>query len=192
MSVNPVSCPKCQTRLLDGVFNTPTLQPCPNCATPILVEVFPAFFRPPAPLQTGEALMGEGEASCFYHPQKKAAVPCEGCGRFLCALCDVELNGQHLCPACLESGKKKGKIKNLQNERTLHDSIALTAAILPVLFWPLTFVTAPATIFWSIRHWNTPTSLIPRTKIRFVLAIIIAGLQITGWIIGLYFVFRKK
>src|SRR5215472_15595335 len=108
-----IQCPKCHGWLLEGVFNRQDLAPCPTCRTPVQVEVFPAFFRKTDAGPGAEAVMVEGESSCFYHPQKKAVTPCAACGRFLCALCDCELNGQHFCPACLETGRTKGKIKSL-------------------------------------------------------------------------------
>jgi hypothetical protein len=94
--------------------------------------VFRAFFQPVPRGRDGDPVLIEGEASCFYHPQKKAAVPCEACGRFLCALCDCELHGKHFCPACLETGKQKGKIQKLESQRTLYDNIALALAVYPV------------------------------------------------------------
>ena len=114
--------------------------------------------------------------------QKKAVIPCSACGRFLCALCDVEFNGRHLCPACLETGKRKRKIKNLENHRTLYDTTTLFLAILPMVFcfW-VTLLTAPMVLFLVIRYWKAPTSIVPRTKIRFVSAFVIASLQIVGW-----------
>src|SRR2546427_10237207 len=142
-----VSCTKCQAALLGDLFNLADFTPCPACGARLHIEVFPALFRRFTPGRTGEAILEDTEASCFYHPQKKAVVPCEGCGRFLCALCDCELQGQHFCPACLETGRKKRKIKSLENERTLYDSIALSLAVLPVLitfFIYFTFITAPA------------------------------------------------
>jgi hypothetical protein len=183
-----LSCPKCKTALPEALFNQPDLAPCPACTAPVQAEVFPAFFRPAARGREGEAVMIEGESSCFYHPQKKAVLPCEGCGRFLCALCDCELHGQHFCPMCLETGKKKGKIKNLQNERTLYDSIALSLAVLPMLIFYFTVVTAPMALVIAIRYWNTPLSLVRRSRIRYVLAIFISSLQIAGWGVGIYFI----
>jgi len=177
-----VQCPKCQALLLEGIFNQPELSPCPSCGVPLQVEIFPALFRKINPGQSGEALMVEGESCCFFHPQKKALLPCGSCGRFLCALCDCELNGQHYCPACLEAGKTKGKIKSLENQRTLYDSIALSLAIYPLLIFYFTLITAPATLFIAIRFWKSPISLVRRSKIRFVVAIILALLQIAGWI----------
>ena len=176
-----IQCPQCQAWLLEGVFNQPELSPCPACGVPLQIEVFPALFRRSLPGKSGETILVEGESSCFFHPQKKAVLPCQGCGRFLCALCDCELHGQHFCPACLEAGKTRGKIKSLENQRTLYDGIALSLAIYPLLIFYFTLVTAPVALFVAIRYWNAPRSLVHRTKIRFVAAIILALMQIGGW-----------
>jgi hypothetical protein len=181
MNTSLVQCPKCQAWLLEGVFNQPDLLPCPACGTPLQIEVFPALFRNQRVGRSGEAVLVEGESSCFYHPQKKAVIPCQGCGRFLCALCDCEFSGEHFCPTCLETGKTKGKIKNLENQRTLYDSIALSLAILPLLIYYFTLVTAPMALFVAIRYWKAPHSIVRRTKIRFVAAIVLASMQIMGW-----------
>ena len=180
--MNPtLSCPKCQTTLLDGVFNRPEFAPCPNCKAGLQIEVFPALFRKLAPGQAGQAVMVEGESSCFFHPQKKAIVPCGGCGRFLCALCDCEFGGEHFCPACLEAGRSKGKIKALDNSRMRYDSLALGLAVLPMLIIYFTIITAPMTLFIVFRYWKAPRSLVRPSRIRFIFAIVIALLQIGGW-----------
>jgi len=176
-----IPCPKCQTRLTDGNVNLPGLSPCPVCGTELQIEVFPALFRKIAPVQSAQPVMVEGESSCFFHPQKKAVVPCAGCGRFLCALCDCDFAGEHFCPACLEAGKSKGKIKNLDNQRTRYDNIALALALVPILIFYFTLITAPMTLFVVIRYWNSPRGLVQRSRIRFVLAGILALLQIAGW-----------
>lgn len=181
MNTPLVHCPKCQAWLLEGVFNQPELSPCPACGVPLQIEVFPALFRQMAPGPSGETILVEGESSCFYHPEKKAVRPCDGCGRFLCALCDCELNGQHFCPACLETGKTRGKIKNLENQRTLYDSIALSLTLYPLLIFYFTLVTAPMALFVAIRYWNAPRSIVHRTRIRYVAAIVLAVMQISGW-----------
>src|SRR4030095_7345087 len=102
----PLQCPKCR-RPLEAMRDW---QSCGQCGSVLQIEVFPAIFRETTPSRPAEALMLDGESSCFYHPNKKAVLPCQGCGRFMCALCDCELHGQHFCPACLEVGKAKGKI----------------------------------------------------------------------------------
>jgi len=177
---------------MEGVWNQPNFVPCPACGVPLLAEVFPALFRTIPAGRSGEVIMVEGESSCFYHPQKKAVLPCDGCGRFLCALCDCPLHGQHFCPACLEAGRTKGKIKSLENQRTLYDSIALSLTILPLIFYYLTFMTAPVAIYVAIRYWNAPQSIVRRSKIRFIMAILIALLEIAGWAALFVFIFSGK
>jgi hypothetical protein len=173
------------------MFNRPDLAPCPLCGDLVQTEVFPALFRSPTRGRGGEALLVEGESSCFYHPQKKAVVPCDGCGRFLCGLCDCQLHGEHFCPACLEVGRQKGRIKRLENQRTLYDGIALSLAVFPLLMYYFIIVTAPIALYLAIRHWNSPLSIVHRTKARLVLAIILATAEIIGWCIGAYFLFTR-
>ena len=147
-----------------------------------MVEVFPALFRPP-PITQADHVIVEGDASCFYHATKKAVMPCDHCGRFLCDLCNVEMNGQHLCSTCLETGKKKGRLVNLQNKRTLYDSMTLSLAILPIIAWPFTIITAPATIYMVMRYRKEPLSILRRSRFRFWLALVIASLQLAVWVI---------
>src|SRR5437870_464361 len=192
MTASSLLCTKCKAPLPETLINRPELTPCPSCAAPLQVEVFPALFRPVVTGRDGEAVLVEGESTCFYHPQKKAVLPCEGCGRFLCALCDCELHGQHFCPACLEVGRKKGRIKSLENQRTLYDSIALSLALAPLLIFYFTIVTAPMALYFSIRYWNAPRSIVHRTKVRYVFAIIFALLQIVGWGVGIYFIVQSS
>lgn len=181
----PIQCPACRAALREANFNQPDFSKCPACAAPVLVEIFPALFRKLGNGPAAEALLTETEASCFYHPQKKAVRPCEGCGRFICALCDCELHSQHFCPQCIETGKTKGKIKSLDSQRTLYDSIALALAVIPVvlfIFVYFTFITAPLALFVAIRYWKAPQSILRRSKFRLVLAIILAVLEIGVWI----------
>ncbi len=166
--------------------NTPEPLPCPSCGTPVQALVFPAMFRELPTGTAGEKLLVADEAGCFFHPKKKAVVPCDACGRFLCALCDVDFNGRHLCPLCLESGQKKRKIKNLEKHRTIYDSIVLYMAVLPMFTVWLTLITAPLTIVMAIRYWKAPSSILPRTKIRFIAAMGIAALQVAGWTMFFY------
>ena len=182
MSGSPISCPHCQGPLPENNFNTTGLAPCPGCAALIQVQVYPALFRSMKGGRVGETIQTEGEASCFYHSEKRAAATCEACGRFLCSLCDVELENKHLCPPCLESGSKKGKLANLENRRTLYDSAALSMALLPLLIWVLTPVTGPASVALAIYSLGKPSSVIPRTQVRAYLAMLFGGLETAGWI----------
>ncbi len=182
-----LQCTKCQTPLAENQINQGELTRCPGCGVRIIVEVFPALLRRVAPGREGEALLVDSEASCFFHPQKKAVLPCEACGRFLCALCDCELQGHHYCPSCLETGRAKGKIKRLENQRMRYDSIALALAVYPLLIFYFTILTAPIALFVALRYWNAPRSIVYRTKLRLVLAIVFSVLEMGGWGVAAYY-----
>ena len=141
--------------------------------------MFPALVRPVAQGSAGEAIVIEGEAACFYHPQKRAVVPCAICGRFLCGLCDLELNGRHVCATCLETGRRKGSMEELDTRRTCYDSLAMILAVIgPLLcIWGM-FPLAPAAIIVAIYGWRKPGSIVRRSRYLFVVAILLALLEI--------------
>ena len=184
-------CTKCRHELPVFVFRADGFRPCPACGTKIHGILFPAFYDDNSKSRPGQALLIDTDASCFYHPQKKAEVTCEYCGRFLCALCEVEMEGKRLCPPCIEAGKVKGRIKSLENRRVLYDSIALSLSIIPLIIFYLTFITAPISLYMAIRYWNAPTSILHRGKWRMTLAIFFAGSQIVGWGVVGYFLVSK-
>ncbi|HEY6390421.1 MAG TPA: hypothetical protein VIX89_04020 [Bryobacteraceae bacterium] len=155
---------------------------CTVCRAPHSAYVFPALFSKIDRAAGAAAIVAEGEASCYYHPRKRAAVPCDQCGRFLCALCQVDFLGQNWCPGCIEAHRQKGQLSNLDASRPLHDNMALALATLPaVLIWP-TIVTAPMSLYLAARDWRKPSSVLPRTKVRFYLAVLFAVVEIAGWI----------
>ncbi len=185
-----IKCTKCASPLDADIYNKNQLSPCPNCGVPIRVDAFPALLQNVTPGENGERLILDDDAGCYYHPDKKAVIACESCGRFLCALCDLEMHGRHLCAACLETGTKTKSIKTLETRRTLYDNMALHISIVSLLFWFFSFITAPVVIYLVVRHWRSQSSIMPRTKIRFMAAFLIAGLQIAAWSWGVYALIR--
>jgi hypothetical protein len=171
-------------------------RPCGFCGAETLALVFPAMFAPPSIPSAAEMAAGAGDATCFYHASKRASAPCSQCGRFLCALCTVELSGTVWCPECIEAGRTRKRVVNLESQRTLYDSIALGLATWPILFffYP-SLATAPAALFFSIFYWRRPTSIVRRhPKFRLVLAMILSLIQIAIWItlaIFMLYQFRK-
>lgn len=179
-----LACPKCSTAWPVVPAELAALAACPHCQTRLSVTVFPALLRAAAPVALPENLLVAGESSCFFHPGKRAVVPCSACGRFLCALCDVQLGERNLCPGCVETGRTRGKLTELEPGRTLWDTSALMLALLPmVLCFYATLITAPATLAVAFIGWKKPSSVVPRGKWRLWLAAILATLQIAGWIV---------
>lgn len=39
---------------------------------------------------------------CAYHEANERILDCRGCGRSICALCDIVARGRHYCPVCYE------------------------------------------------------------------------------------------
>jgi hypothetical protein len=186
-----VKCSKCQALLFPELYNTGHLTLCPACQSPLEIEIFPSILVAPTAAYP-EPVLVEGESSCFYHPAKKASVVCQSCGRFLCALCDLELNDRHICPVCLETGQKKAKFKDLENSRVLWDRMSVAAAVLPLIFIWTSIIGAPVALYLVIRYRKAPCSITGKSNVDFAVAAVLATLEIAVWLLVLgYFLTRK-
>jgi hypothetical protein len=170
-----VSCTQCSNALPLWVVKAGDGAMCPSCNADLIVHVFPALLESRSGIDPRDLEIKEDEASCFYHLSKRATETCAHCGRFVCALCTVDFGDAKWCPGCLASAWSAKKHSRLENRRVLWDSIALATATWPLvlIFWPA-LPGSLAAIFISIRYWKRPTSLIPRIKWRFIVAILIA------------------
>ena len=189
MAVKEIACAACSLPVPEELWNRDEEVRCRWCSRNMMALVFPAI----AQTRMGEApaaLQGETEASCFYHPQSRAAQVCEECGRFLCNLCDLEVDGRHICPRCFESGVSAHKIEMAETRRPMYDTVALAMSTLPaVMIWPA-LVGAPWPLFMVVRRWNAPSSVVPRTKIRFILAALFALAEIGFLFFVIYMMFH--
>ena len=175
-----VECPKCSAPLPEEWFTGRATGTCVNCNSHYEVRGFPAIAGVAQSLTASQLALAEGEASCFQHASKKAVAACNQCGRFLCALCEMDANGAVWCPTCLVSGISKHNVAVLENHRTLYDSIALGMAALPLLIFYIAFLTGPVAVFLAIRYWRRPSSLVPRNKWRLVVALVLGILETIG------------
>ncbi len=177
-------CPACAAPLPPEAYNAPAPAACARCGCRRQVAVFPAQFADRRPAHATGAPAAEGDAACFHHPGKRAVTACDACGRFLCALCDVPLGSRHLCVACIESGARKGRHDTLMQAATQHDNVALGLALLPLpLVFPTLF-TAPLSLYYVVRYWNVPLSLLPRGRTRFGVAAALSLAQVAAWAAG--------
>ena len=160
LPVNPhITCPDCGASFPTSAFELRALAECPGCRRPTEVTPFPAYDRPAAAVATAEKVIMEGESTCFYHSGNRAHVPCDSCGRFLCALCDLDLNGRHLCAPCLEKAMTKNTDVTLERNRTRWDKIIFSLLVLPLIFCyvftPFTSLAALVLVAWK---WKAPGS----------------------------------
>ena len=181
-----LSCTKCWAVLPSYAVRDGGVAGCPSCGSVLELYLFPALVEVRQALTREQLELTAGAAHCFHHASKRADSICSQCGKFLCGLCSLEIGDSVWCAQCLSTGAAKNGVQAVEGRRTLWDSIALGTALLPLVvvfliyFW---IFTAPAAIFLSLKYWKRPTSILPRTKVRFVLAILIGLLQLGAWIL---------
>lgn len=193
MSMAPglIACPQCQWPVPADATAPGGTVSCPRCAQPFTAMLFPALFRELQKGQVGERIADEAQAACFYHASRKAAVACDACGRFLCELCDLPTGNRHLCPLCLAAGPLAGPAPR-QQSTILYDNIALAFALWPLLLIYPTLLTAPATLFVVVRYWRRVQPPVPRSRVRFVVAALLALAQIGGWVTAALLLFGRR
>ncbi|MBF0433624.1 MAG: hypothetical protein HQK83_20260 [Fibrobacteria bacterium] len=184
-------CPGCRSPINVEQITDNTPVKCSYCDNMQEIILYPEFHKRMERVQQDVVSTGATEAGCFHHAHKRAVCHCDQCGRFLCSLCDLKIGDMHLCPQCASSGKKKGKLSTLKRGAVLYDKIALALAVYPVITLfgiYLTIITAPMSLFFTVRYWNKQESILTRSKIRFVVAGILSLLQIVGWVAGIYYI----
>jgi hypothetical protein len=152
---------------------------CRSCQTDFSLIAFPALTAPSRSAKPKAVEVEEG-ATCFFHDQNSAETVCSGCGRYLCAVCNIDFGGEPKCPACVAADRRGGSEAILH--RILYDRIALGLAVLPLLLWPLTLVTAPAALGVVAYGWRQPASILSKSRARFVIAGVLASVQLGGWV----------
>ena len=158
-----VSCPHCSNDIpADSQW-----QSCPYCQKWLRICVWPIVRQ-----NTNAVSALSDQATCFFHPDKAFQACCQRCGRFVCALCDLQLGAEHVCPTCFErgradSGAEAGKAEWRYRD-VLYDSIAVTVGWGWIIFWPTIVAAIPAVIFLHVKSRKAPRSyLIPRSGWRF-------------------------
>lgn len=152
---------------------------CPGCHSPIEVMTFPALLAQPQISVAAPAM--EGEAGCFYHPSNKAVAACDLCGRFLCVLCQIDFLDECWCPNCIQISRQKRRLSGLDAVRPLYGNAAIGLATVPLLFWPITLMTAPMALYVTIRYWSAPSSLVRSNRWQFYVAILFSVVELGGW-----------
>lgn len=187
-SISPafVACPDCGFALPAEAFGRENETACPHCRATLSGGIFPAFWRSEPAVSGLAEHAADGDAVCFFHPENRAAVSCDRCGRFICAVCDMQLGVRHLCPTCLSSGLGAEKLPELVVRRFLWADTALLIGIVPLLFFiffPAFIVTGPAAVFCAVFGWKRPGSL-PRGRRHWAAVVgLIGGLvQLTIWV----------
>lgn len=185
-----VACPECGGNVAPIEAGW---QSCPYCEKRLQIRLWPV-----ARHKTNVAAAMPDQATCFFHPEKAFQTCCQGCGRFVCALCDLQLGAEHVCPTCFERGRADtqlgGNKAEWRHRDVLYDSIALTIGWAWIIFWPVIVAAIPAAIVLHVKFRKAPHSyLLPRSGWRFWVAyagfvwlpLLLAGLLlIPRWTVG--------
>ncbi len=176
-----IDCTLCGRPVRDDALNRNEFTACHSCKVGLQVTVFPAIVTQQRLGQQAEKLVIDDEASCFFHADKRAVVPCDVCGRFLCSLCDIPIADRHVCPACIQADAAKGQAAQTamptENERRTYGALAMLLAIIP-----LGGITQMISLYYCIRYWAKPTSVMQNTRLRYVLAAIISLLVLCVYV----------
>ena len=183
-------CPNCSEPLAVSLFVSGQSGQCPACHAQVEAYIFPEFHRDPS-ARPEIRLAEEHEAVCYFHPRYRAMTPCDNCGRFLCAICTISVGSRKLCAECLSQLRKQKNETGLVLYAPLFDNTALflvTAPVLTVIFWFLTFFSAPVSVFLSFYYWSRQWTLLPRSRLRFAIAILLSILLIASWAFAIYYI----
>jgi hypothetical protein len=71
-------------------------------------------------------------------------------------------------------------------QHTRYDHVALALTTIALLFWPITIITAPAALFLVIRFWNRRSTVLRRSRAIFIIAGLLAVLEICAWAVFIY------
>lgn len=159
----PVTCPHCSLDIpADSGW-----QSCPYCQKRLEIRIWPVVRQ-----NNNAATALSDQATCFFHPDKAFQACCQRCGRFVCALCDLQLGAEHVCPTCFERGRADSgaEVSNAEwrYRDVLYDSIALTIGWGWILFWPVIVAAIPTVIVLHVKYRKAPRAyLIPRSGWRF-------------------------
>lgn len=173
----PLPCPRCRRAWAD-----PAESRCSHCGFALVSQVFPAARRSPTTsleASPAPAAATGGEAVCHGHPQRRASLACDQCGRLMCSLCEVPSGRRHLCPTCFDAAQTRVD-GELPAARTLHGRMALTLSIIP-LFPP----TALAALIVLAVGRGKPGSLVRPSRTEARLALLVAPLQLLGFALAM-------
>ncbi|MFP4541537.1 MAG: hypothetical protein ACLFR7_07900 [Opitutales bacterium] len=129
----PLPCAACGASLRLGQYTDDGRLDCSSCGRRHEVALAPALLRAASETERVGELAQDDEATCFYHPERRAVAACEASGRYLCELCRVEVNGHVYSMEAFQTLRAGGQDARFLVEETRYDRGALMLALLPLL-----------------------------------------------------------
>ena len=177
-------CPKCGNKVPLELLRWETEHKCNACRTSFIGESFPALMRQQERGQRAESVADPSEASCFFHQGNRAANSCSACGRFVCALCSLDLPTGVVCPSCFNDGGLAAKAAPvLEKSRRIWSSIAMWVLVASgIFFWPSTLITAPVAGGMALYGLCRPGSLTGHGRWKNYVAFLLAMAVTAVWV----------
>jgi len=185
-------CPHCRRGLEADSWHDAGSGKCRVCYADFEFVGFPAAVpRPKRVWARAKSAVAE-ETVCFFHLQNVADTICAECGRLVCTVCSITVSERVVCPSCV-AVPGKADAPAAVRERMLYDSTALGIALLPLLIWPVTLLTAPFALGFTIHGWKKPSSLVRgRSRGRLIAAGIFAIVEIGVWVtLGVFWLVKR-
>jgi len=189
-----LTCPHCSGPLPIDLFVAGRFGRCPACHSQVEAYIFPEFHKA-ASARSEIHLAQEHEAVCYFHSRYRAKNPYDNCGRFLCEICAINVGNRELCAECLGQLRKQRNETGLVHYAPLFDNVSLflvTAPVITIFFWFLTIFSAPVSLFLSFYYWPRQWNLLPRSRVRFVLAILLSLILIGLWFLIIYYLATRQ
>ncbi|MGI8604899.1 MAG: hypothetical protein ACR2OZ_18165 [Verrucomicrobiales bacterium] len=129
--------------------------------------------------------MSEGGALCFHCLKLPAASICEGCGCYLCLVCQADWFGQNFCLDCIHANREVRAAPAFQSRATIHDNVALMLMVIPIIIIPLyglffAMLIAPVSLFLLARYRRASRGIVPRGAARRIAAGVLAVFLLAG------------
>jgi ribosomal protein L37AE/L43A len=126
------ACPRCRTPLELGQISDGAVT-CRSCGRGYEARIFRPVTRAASVPQLAHA--GPEEAgACANHPRNAAVTNCGRCGIFICALCQLEVDGSTYCPACFERLAQEGSLESAKTSFRDYGSMAVFSALIGAFF----------------------------------------------------------
>ena len=126
-------------------------------------------------------IAGEADARCRYLSDLKAETVCEACGALLSQPAAISWAEKYWCLPCVHRLRRdeKGDGSGFVAERKIYDNLAL---MMVTLLSPVSLLTAPVALYFLVRYRKAPRGLVPRSSLRWWLALIFSLLSLGVWL----------
>lgn len=187
--------PKCKAPLDSSIWNRDGHHTCPECSNEVEVLTFPARDLSDSGNGSNSSsarVIDQSESTCYVHQENRAQAVCHECGKFMCSLCEISLEGKSMCPSCLNSARQENPQEHLVKQSPNVVSITGMCAAIGLLppFYLITFIigiiTGPVILYYTwFRNRSKKAPWLPAGKSGLVMNTILGFVHLLFGIGGI-------